>query len=667
MRTSSAAPRTVAPFAHAHDYPGDLAELFARCARALERAAGVGSGDSAVRAFRAGAYRAQPFGRISAALASVGIACDSSVFRGGVSGERGHDYTHAFSSHQPYFCSPDDPQLLARPGEDAILELPIATLEFGRRWSADGADQARFGDDLLDYLDTRKGVPGGPLALWRARERLSTLLERISRGRFRRLPRHPAHAPAGELRHGNEYFVAIGHTKGEHDFATLAAQLARINQAAPAEWVTLGEMAELAREDLSRTEAWRTARAAAGSPLAVGSTATAPSLDAVAAAVERALPWPGSEARVLGDRACELAALLEPRFPWKSFAASEATGGTGSERSSFATLILAPGTSVSAATLRAWAGALGPDGRLVVPVALETERLAYPQLPSARSALLREWRYRLETAGFRSVRVHEIPDGRVAGVVVATPEKERAARDQLLAAMDWLYQTVAPADDPTVGLAPRDVLGAKRALVVSTPAELRFAEDAAARLGDMAAGLFPEAVMHTPIETVRAARQRAQQRGADCYVAIGGGSTVGTAKAIALETGLPVVAVPTTYAGSEMTPIYGITEGQLKKTGRDYKVLPKTVIYDVNLTLSLPPHISGPSGMNAMAHCVEGLYAQDTNPIVVLMAAEGIRALGRSLPAVVKEPDNIEARSDAQYGAWLAGTVLGSAGTAVKR
>jgi maleylacetate reductase len=208
-------------------------------------------------------------------------------------------------------------------------------------------------------------------------------------------------------------------------------------------------------------------------------------------------------------------------------------------------------------------------------------------------------------------------------------------------------------------------LGAKRALVVSTPAELRFAENAAQRLGDVAAGLFPEAVMHTPIEVVQAARQRAQELGADCYVAIGGGSTVGTAKAIALETGLPVVAVPTTYAGSEMTPIYGITEGQLKKTGRDYKVLPKTVIYDVDLTLSLPPQISGPSGMNAMAHCVEGLYAQDTNPIVQLIAEEGIRALGRSLPTVVKEPGNIEARSDAQYGAWLAGTVLGSAGTAI--
>ncbi|NOT43076.1 MAG: maleylacetate reductase [Acidobacteria bacterium] len=208
-------------------------------------------------------------------------------------------------------------------------------------------------------------------------------------------------------------------------------------------------------------------------------------------------------------------------------------------------------------------------------------------------------------------------------------------------------------------------LGARRALVVSTPAELRFAEEAARRLGDMAAGVYPEAVMHVPIETARAAREEARRLDADCCVAIGGGSTVGLGKAIALDSGLPIVAVPTTYAGSEMTPIYGITEAGLKKTGRDRKVLPRTVIYDVNFTLSLPPRISGPSGINAMAHCVEGLYAQDTNPIVMLMAQEGIRALSRSLPAVVREPSNVDARSDAQYGAWLAGLVLGSAGTAI--
>jgi alcohol dehydrogenase class IV len=171
--------------------------------------------------------------------------------------------------------------------------------------------------------------------------------------------------------------------------------------------------------------------------------------------------------------------------------------------------------------------------------------------------------------------------------------------------------------------------------------------------------------MHTPIDMVRAARRRAAELQADCYVVIGGGSTIGAGKSIALETGNPIVAVPTTYAGSEMTPIYGVTEGNLKKTGRDDRVLPRTVIYDVDLTLSLPPQISGPSGMNAIAHCVEGLYTRETNPILMLMAAEGIRALSRSLPVVVREPQHIEARSDAQYGAWLAGTVLGSAGTAL--
>ena len=204
-------------------------------------------------------------------------------------------------------------------------------------------------------------------------------------------------------------------------------------------------------------------------------------------------------------------------------------------------------------------------------------------------------------------------------------------------------------------------VAARRALVVSTPAEIRFAEDATRRLGAAAAGMFTEAVMHHPIEVVHAARQRAHDVDADCYVTIGGGTTTGTGKLIALETGRPVIAVPTTYAGSEMTPIYGVTEGGIKRTGRDRKVLPRTVIYDPALTVSLPPQVSGPSGMNAMAHCVEALYAHDGNPIVTLMAAEGIRALARSLPVVVTQPENLEARSDALYGAWLAGLVLGQA------
>src|SRR5580698_5122285 len=199
-------------------------------------------------------------------------------------------------------------------------------------------------------------------------------------------------------------------------------------------------------------------------------------------------------------------------------------------------------------------------------------------------------------------------------------------------------------------------LGVSRALVLSTPEQLKDAEAAARRLGNLSVGIFDGAVMHVPIETARAARATAKELDADCCVAIGGGSTIGLGKAIALESGLPIIAIPTTYAGSEMTPIYGLTEDGVKKTGRDRKVLPKVVIYDPELTLSLPPKIAGPSGMNAIAHCVEGLYAMDGNPIFSLFAAEGIRALARSLPRGVEAPGDLYARSDALYGAWLAGT-----------
>ena len=208
-------------------------------------------------------------------------------------------------------------------------------------------------------------------------------------------------------------------------------------------------------------------------------------------------------------------------------------------------------------------------------------------------------------------------------------------------------------------------LGAQRALVLSTPEQRATAEDLAKRLGARAAGVYDKAVMHTPIETAEAARRVAAELKADCCVAIGGGSTIGLGKAIALTSSLPIVAVPTTFAGSEMTPIYGITAQGQKKTGRDLRVLPRVVIYDPTLTLTLPARIAGPSGMNAIAHCVEALYAQDANPIASLMAEEGIRTLAASLPAVVREPRNLEARSDALYGAWLAGACLGQVGMAL--
>ncbi len=209
------------------------------------------------------------------------------------------------------------------------------------------------------------------------------------------------------------------------------------------------------------------------------------------------------------------------------------------------------------------------------------------------------------------------------------------------------------------------LLGAQRALVLCTPEQRATAEAVAQRLGERAAGIFDRAVMHVPLETAREAREVARALGADCAVAVGGGSTTGLGKAIALDSGLPILAIPTTYAGSEMTPIYGLTEGGVKKTGRDARVLPRTVIYDPELTLSLPVGLSITSAMNAIAHAAEGLYAVDGNPIMSLMAEEGIRALGTAIPALHANGRDIEARGQALYGAWLCGTVLGHVGMAL--
>ncbi len=210
-----------------------------------------------------------------------------------------------------------------------------------------------------------------------------------------------------------------------------------------------------------------------------------------------------------------------------------------------------------------------------------------------------------------------------------------------------------------------EALGARKALVLSTPEQRASAEQVAALLGPRAAGIFDRAVMHVPIETAREARAIASTLQADCAVAIGGGSTVGLGKAIALESGLPIIAIPTTYAGSEMTPVYGITEAGVKKTGTDPRVLPRVVIYDPVLSQGLPVGMSVTSGINAIAHAAEGLYSVQANPVISLMAQEGIAALGRALPRITRQADDLDARGDALYGAWLCGTVMGHVGMAL--
>ena len=208
-------------------------------------------------------------------------------------------------------------------------------------------------------------------------------------------------------------------------------------------------------------------------------------------------------------------------------------------------------------------------------------------------------------------------------------------------------------------------LGGSRALVVTTPGQARLGELARARLGPRFAGLFAGAQMHTPVEVSERALAYAREIGADCVVGLGGGSTIGLCKALALRTDLPQVVVPTTYAGSEATPILGETAGGQKTTQRSLKVLPETIVYDVDLTKTLPRQVSAVSGMNAIAHAVEALYAKELDPLIALLAQDGIRALARALPVLNETLDDRDARSDALYGAWACGTCLGAVGMAL--
>ena len=208
-------------------------------------------------------------------------------------------------------------------------------------------------------------------------------------------------------------------------------------------------------------------------------------------------------------------------------------------------------------------------------------------------------------------------------------------------------------------------LGCRRALILSTPHRAGNVELLAERLGPLCVGTFCGATMHTPVDVTDRAVAKAAEFKADCVVSLGGGSTTGLGKAIAYRTDIDQIVIPTTYAGSEVTPILGQTENGSKTTLRSPRVLPEVVIYDPELTLGLPVDVSVTSGLNAIAHAAEGLYAADRNPIASLMATEGMRALKEALPVIVARPRDPEARAKALYGAWLCGTVLGQVAMAL--
>jgi len=205
------------------------------------------------------------------------------------------------------------------------------------------------------------------------------------------------------------------------------------------------------------------------------------------------------------------------------------------------------------------------------------------------------------------------------------------------------------------------MLGASRAMVIAGEAEAALAEPVVAGLPVIVR--HTEVVMHVPTDVADRARKVAEEQKVDVLVSVGGGSTTGLAKAVALTTGLPIVAVPTTYAGSEATSVWGLTEGSRKTTGTDPRVLPRVVVYDATLMLSLPVEMSVASGLNALAHCVDSMWAPRTDPIDQAIALEGIHALAEGLPQVVTDPHDVEGREHTLYGAYLAAVAFASAGS----
>lgn len=208
-------------------------------------------------------------------------------------------------------------------------------------------------------------------------------------------------------------------------------------------------------------------------------------------------------------------------------------------------------------------------------------------------------------------------------------------------------------------------LGGSRVLLIADRSGTSWADQLVARVGAVVVARIDDVRPHVPLDHAESARAMAMSARANLVVTLGGGSATGLGKAIALTTGLPILAVPTTYAGSEMTPIWGLTTDARKETGRDLRVQPRTVIYDPLLTLSLPPSISGPSGMNAVAHCAEAVYADAASPVTTAMALEGLRILSRHLPRVVRAPDDVAERSEVLAGAYLAAAAFAAAGSGI--
>ncbi|OBR02972.1 iron-containing alcohol dehydrogenase [Colletotrichum higginsianum IMI 349063] len=209
--------------------------------------------------------------------------------------------------------------------------------------------------------------------------------------------------------------------------------------------------------------------------------------------------------------------------------------------------------------------------------------------------------------------------------------------------------------------------GLSKPLIICSPSRASLARrirNGLSEAGFTDVEILDTAKVHNPSDIIGPAVRRAEDR--DVLVSVGGGSAVGLGKSVALRTGMPQVAIPTTYSGSEMTPIIGETKDGKKTSTTDPRILPKVVIYDVELTMDLPAKVAAPSGINAMAHSFEALYSRQASPLTDHFALESIRALSGALPAIVSNPSSVEARTSALYGAFLAGMMATATGIALQ-
>lgn len=233
--------------------------------------------------------------------------------------------------------------------------------------------------------------------------------------------------------------------------------------------------------------------------------------------------------------------------------------------------------------------------------------------------------------------------------------------------MKFTHQTLpqrvvfAAGNSPVAVAAEVEALGGSKVMLIASDREKELADPIAKEIPVVLR--HEEVVMHVPVEVAARALRAAADAGADVLVSVGGGSTTGLAKAVALTTGLPIVAVPTTYAGSEATNVWGLTEGETKTTGVDDKVLPASVVYDAALLTTLPGEMTVASGLNAMAHCVDSMWGPRADPIDRALAQEGIRALATGLPAVADDSTSVKGIEQTLYGAYLAAVAFASAGS----